>query len=282
MDMRWPLYGDILPRLQGTKIRGCQFCLPSALTLPCSHSMWSLLSGFSLRSETKVPGPEAFTAVTTLQMSALSCSLSLLPSKKTPYVFKFASFPIFLFRTQYKPPQETESVCAHVCGQVYVYMQEQELFSRWVSSLPSLKGRRRDEEKEGETLTPLRHSRDIGYHQMLVIPLVPHGTVSHVTPPSQITSPTITVPCLDGSNFQTAQSLLWSKALIIFNHVYRSDCIPPLSIFVSPLLLTHLISYVFSLLPLLHFFINPWVFKPSALSPYSPVFLCSTILLPQP
>lgn len=114
MDMSWPLYGDILPRLQGTKIRGCQFCLPSALTLPCSHSMWSVLSGFSLRSETKVPGPEAFTAVTTLQMSALPCSLSLFPSKKTPYVFKFAPFPISLFRTQYKPPQESEVVCVYM------------------------------------------------------------------------------------------------------------------------------------------------------------------------
>lgn len=122
MDTHWPLYRDVLPRLQGTKIRGCHFCLPSALTLPCNHSMWSVLSGFSLRSETKVPGPEAFTAVTTLQMSALACPLSLLlPPKKTQIHLSLYLFPCPPSE-QCEPPRETDHVCVRTCMCVYVYM----------------------------------------------------------------------------------------------------------------------------------------------------------------
>lgn len=151
MDMHWPLYGDILPRLQGRKIRGCHFCLPSALTLPCNHSMWSVLSGFSLRSETKVPGPEAFTAVTTLQMSAIACPLSHLPpQKKMLILFKLASFPMSPFRTQYEPPQETEHVCVHV--------QEKQPFSQWVSPPPKRGGGGMKRRKEKPC--PLLHTAE--------------------------------------------------------------------------------------------------------------------------
>lgn len=76
--------------------------------------------------------------------------------------------------------------------------------------------------------------------------------------------------------------LLWSKPLIISNHVYASDCILPCFISVPLFPFTHLICYVFSLLPPLHFFITFWVFNPLPLSSCFPVFLCSTTLLLQP
>lgn len=143
-----------LPRLQGTKIRGCHFCLPSALTSPCNHSMWSVLSGFSLRSETKVPSPEAFTAVTTLQMSALAYPLSLLsPQKTPPYLFKLASFPMSPFRAQCELLRETERIGVRVC--VCACAQNPTFFSEGIPP-PIPKGDERGRREGRRDLVPSR------------------------------------------------------------------------------------------------------------------------------
>ena len=229
-------YRDILPRLQGTKIRSCHFCLPSALALPCNHSMWSVLSGFSLRSETKVPSPEAFTAVTTLQMSALACPLSLLLPPESPQIYLTLHFFPFPPSEHSKSLPEKLSTC--VCARLACARKT----NFYPVSIPSLlpKGRRGIEEKEGETLSPLAHSRDFGCHQMLVIALVPHGAASYITPrflPNN--QPHHYHSSLQGKkSLQTTLLLLWSKPLIVFSHAYGSDFVLPfLFLFIfSPLL----------------------------------------------
>lgn len=185
--MHWPLYVDILPRLRGTKIRGCHFCLPSALTLPCNHSMWSVLSGFSLRSETKVPGPEAFTAVTIHQMSALACPLSLPPPKKNPKIPKLATFSMSPFKAQYKLLREI--VCVHV----YLHVHKTQPLPQCVAFLLSQKGRKGDEET---VPTCTQHSHHMPSDAS--DPISAHMTQCPMSPP-QITSSTITIPHFKGS-----------------------------------------------------------------------------------
>lgn len=184
MNMHWALYRDILPRLQDTKIRGCHFCLPSALILPCNHSMWSVLSGFSPRSETKV------SALRPPQLLPLSrCQHLPVPCPSFPLLQKKPQIYLSLYVFLCLPSESSTSYFKKQCGCVHVHVQEKWSFSQWVSppSPPKRGGVWR--EKEGETLSPLEHSRVVGCHQLLVIP---HSTVPLSVP--QITSPTTSLP----------------------------------------------------------------------------------------
>lgn len=135
-------------------------------------------------------------------------------------------------------------------------------FSQRVSPLPSQKGTRGDEEKEGETLSPLAHNRAIGCHQMPVVPLVPtwHNVPCHPAA-NQPHHPQSSLQW--EQNFQTALLLLWSKPLIIFKPVYRYDCILPCSfLFLFSLYSFHLLYFFPSVsFTLLH---HPLSFPPLA------------------
>lgn len=284
MDTHWPLYRDVLPRLQGTKTRGCYFCLPSALTLPCNHSMWSVLSGFSLRSETKVPGPQAFTAVTTLQMSALACPLSLLLPPKKPQIH----LSLYLFPC---PPSEHSvshpeklimCVCAHVhvcvcicvCVHMYVCARKATFFP--VSIPPPLpKGEEKRWREGRRDLVPFctqqNHCMPLDVGDAIKCRNVQRSMLLHFSSPNN--QPHHHHSSLQWEqSFQRALFLLWSKSLIISSHVYRSDCILPCSIFVFLPPFTHLICYFFPFCPL---YTSSSLFEFSTLCSSVPVLLVS-------
>lgn len=229
MNMHRTLYRDVLPRLQGTKIRGCHFCLPFALTLPCNHSMWSVLSGFSLRSETKAFGPEVFTAVTTLQMSALACPLSLLPPpKKALNLFKLASFPMSPCRVQYEVLWETE----------HMYVHEKQPFSQWTSPPPLLEEEESGLQGSRRDLVPSSTQQSHWMPSNAAVPICAHMAQGPMSPPRS-PGPHHHSSLQWEQSFQTALLLLWSETPTIFKHIYRSDCILLCSFFSSssPLLI---------------------------------------------